>query len=327
MPVGDPRSRTGSGSPLARLCALLTVLLLAGCAGLPKMDAQRLAALPSVRELTATPFFPQEAHHCGPAALATVLTAAGFDTTPDKLAPMVYLPARQGSLPLDMLGGARRTGAFAVRLEPGLEALFEQVAAGTPVVILQNLGLSWYPMWHYAVVVGFDLTADEVILRSGREARQLLPLATFSKTWDRSGRWAMVAVRPGEVPASATHDSYAEGAIALERLGRLDDAHRAYVAGLSRWPGDLTLAIGAGNTAYAKGDLAAAESAFRTAARANPESDAALNNLAHVLAERGDLAAALATAEAAVALDGPNRSVAEKTLAEIRARRKPPATR
>jgi len=308
----------------ARLLAALFVCGLTACATAPPLDPARLSALPETRELDATPYFAQERNHCGPASAAMALSAAGLETTPDALAPLVYLPARQGSLPLDMLGGARRVGAVAVRLEPSVESLYEQIAAGRPVVVLQNLGLSWTPRWHYAVVVGFDRREATVVLRSGPERRQVLPLATFAKTWDRSGRWGMVVARPGEVPEGVSPDRYTESLLAFERLGRLADARAGYAAGVARWPDHLTLAMGLGNSAYALGDLPASEGAFRAAATAHPSSDAPLNNLAHVLAARGALDEALETVERAIALAGPNEAVARKTREEILARRAAP---
>ncbi len=308
----------------ARLLAALFVSALSACATVPPLDPSRVAALPETRELEDTPYFAQERNHCGPASAAMALRAAGLEATPDALAPLVYLPARQGSLPLDMLGGARRVGAVAVRLDPSVEALYEQVTAGRPVVVLQNLALSWTPRWHYAVVVGFDRRAETVVLRSGPERRQVLPLATFAKTWDRSGRWGMVVARPGEVPEGVSADRYTESLLASERLGRLADARAGYEAGVARWPDHLTLAMGLGNTAYALGDLAASERAFRAAAAAHPESDAPLNNLAHVLAARDALDEALQTADRAIALAGPNEAVARRTRDEILARRAAP---
>lgn len=308
----------------AKLFAALCLSGLAACATAPALDPSRLAALPERSELDATPYFAQERNHCGPASAAMVLQAAGLDVTPDALAPLVYLPARQGSLPLDMLGGARRVGAVAVRLDPSVEALYEQIAAGRPVVVLQNLALSWTPRWHYAVVVGFDRRDGNVILRSGAEPRQVLPLATFAKTWDRSGRWGMVVARPGEVPDGVSADRYTEALLAFERLGLLAEARTGYEAGAARWPEHLTLAMGLGNTAYALGDLPASERAFRAAAAAHPAADAPLNNLAHVLASRGALDEALATAERAIALAGPNQAVARKTREEILAQRAAP---
>jgi hypothetical protein len=47
--------------------------------------------------------------------------------------------------------------------KPGCQQLCEEVAAGHPVIVLQNIGLSWYLVWHYAVVVGYDLHEGTVI--------------------------------------------------------------------------------------------------------------------------------------------------------------------
>jgi len=74
--------------------------------------------------------------------------------------------------------------------------LFTEIAAGHPVIVLQNLAFDWYPVWHYAVAVGYDLDAQEITLRSGRERRLQLPLGTFEDTWRRGGHWAMLALPP-----------------------------------------------------------------------------------------------------------------------------------
>jgi len=84
------------------------------------------------------------------------------------------------------------------------------------------------------------------------------------------------------------------------------------------WPSSLAGLMGRGNTAYALKDPAAAESAFRRAVQEHPESVAALNNLAHVLSERGKLDEALVLAERAVKLGGPLLPSAQGTLNDIR---------
>lgn len=43
---------------------------------------------------------------------------------------------------------ARRHGAVAYVLPDRLDALLEEITAGHPVVVLQNLGLQWIPSWH-----------------------------------------------------------------------------------------------------------------------------------------------------------------------------------
>jgi len=54
------------------------------------------------------------------------------------------------------------------------------------------------------------------------------------------------------------------------------------------------------------------------AADLHAESDAALNNLAQVLADAGRFAEAQSAVRRALALNGPNKTVAESTLHEIR---------
>lgn len=245
---------------------------------------------------------------------------------PKDLAPTVFLPARKGSLPLDMLGGARRAGAVAMRTPPSLESVMEHVASGLPVIVLQNLSLPIYPMWHYAVVVGFDRAERVLYLRSGLEERQVIGWGTFDRTWARSGRWAMIATSPGDMPPQAERAPYVEAALALERLGKTPQANLAYEAGVRRWPGDLTLAVGAGNTAYAVGDLDRSERAFREALEHHPASGAILNNLANVLARAGRLEEAESLAERAVSIPGSHHDAALGTLQEIRERRTAPSS-
>jgi predicted double-glycine peptidase len=294
------------------LCLLSAAI--AGCAAQSRLiQTEPLGDLPRRVELTDTPFFAQEDYHCGPAALATALSAAGIPTPPDVLVGEVYLPGRKGTLQLEMLAGARRRGAVATVIPARLEALMRETAAGHPVVVLQNLGLSWAPSWHYAVVIGYDLDAGHVLLRSGPIRRQALALRTFEHTWARGGYWAFVALPPGRLPATAEEAEATRALVAFERSAKPGAAVQAYAAALERWPDSLTLAIGLGNAQYAAGDLAAAEQAFRDAAQRH-EAAPAYNNLAVVLLERGNCETARAAALHAVALGGPLYGAARDTL-------------
>ena len=185
------------------LIAGASLALLGGCA--TQTAALRFGAvegLPRCAELVDTPFFPQDQRYlCGPESLAAVLQATGLAVTPPDLVPQVYVPGRQGSLQAEMLAATRRQGAVAYVLPPRLEALLREVAAGTPVVILQNLGLQWAPTWHYAVVVGYDLDEGLVLLRSGPSGGRRWPCAPSStpgpaRTTGPSWRSRRAACRP-----------------------------------------------------------------------------------------------------------------------------------
>ncbi len=302
------------------IAGVFFVLWLGGCAT-PQTQALLEAnsrELPQRIELSQVPFYPQETHQCGPASLAMLLNAAGTPVTPQDLTAQVYLPGREGSLQVEMLAAARRNGLFAYELAPKLDDLLAEIAAGSPVIVLQNLALSWYPVWHYAVVMGYDLKREEIILRSGLERRQVLPFTTFEHTWERAGHWAMLALPPGRMPRTATEAGYVPAAMALEKAGPPKSAAAAYEAALKRWPRNLTARIGLGNAAYVLGDLKRAERAYRQATLDYPESAIAFNNLAQTLADRKRYAEALAAAHQAVRLGGPEQAVARDTLAQIK---------
>ncbi|PTT76814.1 hypothetical protein DBR42_26360, partial [Pelomonas sp. HMWF004] len=195
----------------------------------------------------------QTRDHCGPASLAMVLNDIGIAAEPERLADAVFLPSRAGSLQLEMIGGARRQGAVATRLPGELEALLREVAAGHPVVVLQNLGLDWLPRWHYAVVVGYDLPRRELVLRSGTTARELIPLRTFEFTWARGGHWALAVLPPQTLPATAREADALDAALGFERAAPPARAAMAYQALLARWPNNLLAGVGLGNPRHAAG--------------------------------------------------------------------------
>jgi tetratricopeptide (TPR) repeat protein len=299
-----------------RAAWLALSLFLTGCAvQTAALRAHPPADLPPVVELRATPFFPQTDHQCGPAALATALGAAGIAVDPVALADEVFVPARAGSLQTEMLAGARRQGAVATRIPGELDALLRELAAGHPVVVLQNLGLSFVPLWHYAVVVGHDLPRGELLLRSGRTERERLPLSTFEHTWGRSGFWAFVALPPGDWPATAHAEAAIEAAVGFERSAPPAVAAAVYASALRRWPGWLSLQVGQGNSLRAAGELPQAADVFRAAAEQH-RSAAAWINLSDTLLALGRRDDAVQAARAALALQDRWQAQAQQALDE-----------
>lgn len=296
---------------------LLCTLLLNACASLSGTQREALRqAVPEQQAQVSVPFYPQEKYQCGPAALASVLNWSGAATTPEALVPQVYLPARNGSLQLEMVAATRRHERIPYVLEPELENVLTELASGHPVILLQNLAYSWYPRWHYAVAIGYDLPAGELILHTGLDAHRRVPIAVVLKTWERAGKWAMVALPPDRLPASASEFRFLSAIAGVEQTGGHTVARAAYGAALKRWPQSLGARLGLGNTAFALGDMEASAREFRFAADEHPDAAAALNNLAYVLArlERWDEAEEYA--RRAVALAGEDGE-AVSTLREI----------
>lgn len=290
---------------LAQFMVLAAAMaMLSACVTRPYAPAASFKNLPTQVELIATPFFPQDEHQCGPAALATVLGAAGYETSPRQLEKMVYLPAREGSLQAEMLGGARRQGALTLLAPTQLDALFAEVATGQPVLVLQNLGLNAVPRWHYAALVGYDLIRGEVILRSGISKREIMSIRTFEHTWARSDHWGLLVLAPGKIPLKASRHGLETALTQQEPYSHPEHMAAWYQSAAQRWPDSLLFMLGLGNAMHAAGRLDEAEDAFRTAVARHADSPVALNNLAHVLNAKGKLEQALAVAEQAVSLGG-----------------------
>lgn len=301
--------------------ALFLAAHLGGCALLlPQTESLREAwpsALPQRVALDRVPFFPQEDYQCGPAALATALSDIGAKVTPEDLVSQVYVPARRGSLQLEMLAAPRRYGMVSYQLAPRFEDLLREVAGGTPVIVLQDYGVWPVSIWHYAVVVGYDYPKGEVVLRSGPKRALTMPFAILEYTWKESGYWAMVVVPPERAPATATEPEYLKAIAAMERVGNPPAAIRAYSTLLRRWPENLAAAIGLANGHYARGEFRESERVLRQAAERHPDSAAVLNNLAQTQSDQGRDEEALATIDRAIALKGPFLAAARETREQI----------
>lgn len=298
--------------------AACVAFIVAGCATQTRTLIAAAPDGPVRAELAGTPFFAQQAHQCGPAALATGLVAAGYPADPDQLADQVFRPGRAGSLQAEMLAGARRQGALALPAPASLAGLFAEVAAGRPVIILQNLGLAIAPRWHYAVVIGYDRERREVLLRSGPNRREVMAMGTFEHTWARSDYWGMMILPPGELPLSAEQAVVEKSLARLERFAAPAAMRGWYEQAARRWPDSLVFTIGLGNAALANAQPEDAEQAYRQAAARHPRSAVALNNLATLLQQRGRLDEALDLAERAVALADEWQPQAEATRDAIR---------
>jgi tetratricopeptide (TPR) repeat protein len=274
--------------------ALSAVAALSGCiVSPPQLDADtRTSHLPARVELEHVPFHPQEQYQCGPAALAAALQASGVRIEAEKLAAEVYLPGRKGSLQVELLAAARARDRVTYVASPNLPALLEQVAAGNPVVVMQNVGLAWLPAWHFAVLVGYDRDAQQVILRSGTTRRLVVDYRRFMRTWDRAQRWALVILQPDQLPTAPDHDRYLTAVAGLESTGRLDAASRAYERAREQWPQSVWPALGLANVSYTRGELDSAEAGYLDALALDPQSVIAHNNLADILLARGCLQSA-----------------------------------
>ena len=308
--------KSAGGHRLACAFFCFFFLLISGCSTLQYQDALRLEQ--DRLALADVPFFPQGDYQCGPAALAMLLAWNGEEVDLPNLIEQVYSPALKGSLQPSIIASARRQGYLAYPIA-GWRELVTELNSGQPVMILQNLGLSWLPRWHYAVVIGYDQRTRNVILHSGTTAEMQMSMRVFERTWRRGDYWGLVVVPPSVMPATADEAGFLAAAVGLERADQFQAANVAYLTAVDAWPNSFIAWMGVGNSSYRGGEADAAIRAFRRAAKLQPDNGIPLNNLALVLATTGRRTEALAVIDEAIIkggdLQGTYRQTREKILA------------
>lgn len=277
----------------ARLLA--TAVFAGGCAYNPAQPESSYVDLPADThiELKDTPFFPQNKYQCGPAALATVLQQTHLTVTPEELVPEVYLPDRRGSLQSEMIATVRRHGRMPYVIEPGLAALVQHLRDRYPVLVLQNLGVDFLPVWHYAVVIGYSSYEKEFVLRSGRSRRLTMSVDRFKTSWDAGGNWGLIVLDPNARPKNLDAHHYLKTVSQLEELEKMDTALSAYTSAVAEWPDNPIAWFGLGNAYYHQRSFDQALVAYRHVISLKPGYPPAVNNLAITYAELGQFVEAL----------------------------------
>ncbi|UYV20413.1 PA2778 family cysteine peptidase [Halomonas qaidamensis] len=296
------------------LLALLLTTLLSGCARSPVLLESTKASLTPQTELTEVPFYAQTEYQCGPATLAMVLNHQGVSAGLEQLIPQVFLPGRDGSVQPEMLATVRRYQQLAIPIRPTMDALLGHLETGDPVVVMQNLSLPAFPMWHYAVAIGFDLPNETLILRSGEIERHTMSFSRFDATWARSERWGFVVSEPDSLPEGVTARN------ALEAISAYEEQHGP-VATLSSWqafverfPAQPLGQFALGNALYADQQPKAAMEAFASATQLDPSMGAAWLNFAILKLQQGQTDTAREALIRAAALDGDWQPRAQQLL-------------
>ncbi|WFE71669.1 PA2778 family cysteine peptidase [Halomonas sp. M1] len=283
---------------------LLFALLLTACARSPVLLESTKANLTPQSELIQVPFYAQTEYQCGPATLAMVLNHQGVDASLEQLIPQVFLPGREGSVQPEMLATVRRYEQLAFPIRGTMDALLGHLEAGDPVVVMQNLALPAFPMWHYAVAIGYDLPNETLILRSGEIERHTMSFSRFDATWARTERWGFVVSEPGKLPEGVTARN------ALEAISAFEEQHGS-LASLSSWqafaeryPTNPLGQFALGNVLYAAEQSDAALRAFESATQLDPAMGAAWLNVALVRLQQEDTISAHEALSQAAALEG-----------------------
>jgi hypothetical protein len=259
---------------------LTTAFWLAGCASITPQSDAFFKEKPQIKGASQieVPFINQDIGQCGPATLTMVLQYTGKNISVEEIAPQVITPNKKGSLQSDMISATRRQGLMAVIIS-GFNSVIAEVAAGHPVIIFENLGISWIPQWHYAVVTGYDLQKKTLTLQSGPNHNEQISFDEFELSWKLADYWGLLILKPDQLSASADELAHLQAASALEQVNKLIEAKTAYLTILTRWPQSLTSYVGLGNIFYKTRDYKSAVAYLKKAAILFPNSDVVRHNL------------------------------------------------
>jgi tetratricopeptide (TPR) repeat protein len=236
-------------------------------------------------ELTDIPFYPEKDHSYGPAALATVLTASEASATPAELISL--LNSQREPLWAALRELPPRYERLAYPLAPDLSSILVELASHHPVLVRQSRGRSLLSEGHFAVVIGYDSRADTLLLRSGTTRRQVLSARNFMLAWTNADRWAMLVLRPGELPAAASREHYLQAATEFEHDARPQDSLLAFDAALRRWPDEPLAWMGRAISLEQAGERMEAARDFETSLRIDGSNSLARNGLAMTLLDLG----------------------------------------
>ncbi len=194
------------------------------------------------------PFVAQKEKHCGPTSLYTILKEKDPTIQYQTLVDMTFSPGAEGAYKNDMLAAVRRLG-YAPYPIP-LQQIPTAIGARQPVLVFQNLALSWYPLWHYSVIVGYSKPKQAFFVHDGKEAYKETSTKRLAKTWERGGKWSYVIMSPQEIPPFASHEQALQNAMIFERLNLFKQAKQAYQEISRRWPRNYESYIGLATLAY-----------------------------------------------------------------------------
>ena len=221
------------------LAGLSLLFLLSGCQSTPQADRLRqegLASFPESHTIQSVPFIPQEQYYCGPTTLSEVFGYYGRTTSPNDIAPKLFIPNKEGSLQLEMITATRQFGFLPYNERGTLSSLMSLVKDDIPVIVFQNLSIQLIPQWHYAVVIGFDSDKGTVKLHTGLTANHEMSLELFERTWARANYWYMAPVPPGKASSHMKPYGYVSAAYDILKVNDEKTALAFLETATHQWP-------------------------------------------------------------------------------------------
>jgi len=271
------------------------------------------------------PFILPRSERCGSTSIEMVSSYWQSTTSyipklsTSELDAHTLIPAKGGTLQIEMVTAARANGLIAYPMEPTFEALFTELNVHHPVIVLVNRSFSWHPLWHYAPVIGYDEKKRSILVHFSDQPNEAVPLATFAALWKRSGNWGLLLLPPGEIPVSVSPETFLRAVYEFEKTGEGEGAIRTYESALMRWPEDSDILFALANAEYNATHIIEAEKNYRKLLALKPSHALALNNLSILLCHTGRSDEGLKLLDTVVSDDPKIQSLVKSSREEIKA--------
>jgi hypothetical protein len=304
---------------LSLFFATATLILSSGCTPKTPLPLDNNYSSYSVN----VPFINPRSDLCGATSIEMVSSYWQSVSTyiprlsPQELDERTLIPAKSGTLQIELTATARADGLLVYPLEPTFDALFAELKQHHPVVVLVNRSFSWHPLWHYAPITGYDAKEQTILMHYFKKPNEAIPIGTFAALWKRSDNWGVVLLPPDQLPASATPRKFLQSAYDLEKIGRIDDAITAYQSALKRWPKDTNILFALGNAYYNVHRINDAEQTYKKILSDDSTNTLALNNLADLLYHTNRSDEALKLLDQAVTNDPKLQAIIQATRKDI----------
>lgn len=245
-----------------------SLLLTAGCSSARFKNQKQLFVQTATSEknvLNNIPAFTQRGNNCGPSALASLLSFYGDPISPESLHDGLFIESLDGTLQKDLVATTRKLGFLAHESKMDLAKITSLIDFNQPTLVLFNLGLESIPIWHYAVVSGYDAESNRIQLLFGEDTPKWVKLRTFEKWWHGGGYWGLNALKPNAEPQVLSDFEWKLAISNSLESGNTEVALTALNTYIQDRPHDSSANFMLGNIHFLQGEYSSAVSSYKSA--------------------------------------------------------------
>lgn len=237
--------------------------------------------VPHKKILNDFPYVLQEENYCGPATLSMAFKYYGEDVSQKEISGGVFLKDGEGTYQTIMTTEIKKRGHFAITVN-SFEEIVKEVSNDSPVIVFHNLGFDWYPLWHYAIVYGYDLDKKIFYVHSADEKAKKWEMDKFERSWRRGDYWGVVVNPVDKIAVTGSELDHMRSAAYIEAYHSQKLAKIAYKNILKKWPSSIMANIGLGNIYLKEKKNKLALKHYKTAEKLDPTNEVVKTNLSYL---------------------------------------------